>query len=112
MRSIGVIIVLFLAGSDESKLPSQPSAARPQPTREFSLSGLVQDAWSRSVADCRGEIIDGPRSGTFVMTALSGGFEMPGVFSGPITVQTSRCYTRVKLRTGKSEVRVLWGRLN
>jgi Carboxypeptidase regulatory-like domain len=45
---------------------------------------------SRPVGDCRVEIIDGPRAGTFVMTAASGGFGMPGVFSDAITVQASK----------------------
>jgi hypothetical protein len=89
-RALAAVILLVLAGCSEPPLPVQPTDGVPLRTREFSLSGVVEDVMSRPVADCRVEIMDGPRAGTFVTTSAGGRFEMPGVFSGPITVRTSK----------------------
>ena len=90
MRPIGAVVLLCMSGCGGPVLPVQPTDTLPQPSREFSLSGVVQDVMSRPVGDGRVEVLDGPRAGTFVITSASGGFEMPGVFSGPITVQASK----------------------
>jgi len=86
-RALTALLLLHLPGCGESRPPVAPTDGLAGPPREFSLSGVVEDAMFRPVGDCRVEIVDGPRAGTFVMTSAGGRFELPGVFSGPVTIR-------------------------
>jgi hypothetical protein len=82
--------LLFL-GCGGGKSPVQTTApsdvAAP---KAFSLSGHVSDTAYRPVSGSRVEVRDGPRAGTVATTDESGGFSMPGTFTGTITVTVSK----------------------
>jgi len=57
---------------------------------QFSLSGLVLDTAFRGIPDARLEVVDGPQASVFAMTNQLGHFEMPGTFSGTMTLRASK----------------------
>jgi Carboxypeptidase regulatory-like domain len=54
------------------------------------LSGRVVDYVYRGITDVRVEVVGGSGIGVVAMTNASGDYALPGVFSGPVTVQASK----------------------
>lgn len=90
-RAYAIVLTLVVTGCDDSKVPLSPtpSEAAP-PVQAFSLSGGVSDTAFRALAGSRVEIVSGPGAGTIASTDEYGHFQMPGVFTGAVTLTASK----------------------
>ncbi len=71
------------------RAPATPPTT-PEATFDISLSGQVIDNVGRPLVDATVEVTDGPRGGVFALTDASGGYALPGVFSGSVTLRASK----------------------
>jgi len=93
LRSRALLFLTLLTvtggGCGHEQSPARPTPVPPPPV-EFSLFGSVVDTAFRPLGDVRVEVVDGPRAGTFVSTNTSGAYELPGTFSGAVTIQATK----------------------
>lgn len=96
-RSLSAVFVaagtlLGAACSDaRSPVPSAPTATPVAETaREYVLSGEVYNVAGRPLGGSRVEAVSGPRAGVVTTTDDAGGFSMPGLFTGTLSVTVSK----------------------
>src|SRR5580765_1962231 len=91
MSSVALLAAIAFACTERST-PIQPT---PQPgvpgtQSEYSLFGIISDGLGRPLSDVRIEVLDGSRAGVSATTDASGRYELPGSFSGAITIRATK----------------------
>jgi hypothetical protein len=89
MRLTALWLTMTCLGCGDSKSPVQVTPVRPAPG-PVSVNGQVNDTALRPVAGVRVEVVDGPSAGVFGTTNTAGHYELPGVFSEPLTVRATK----------------------
>jgi hypothetical protein len=99
MRRAYVLIGLLSGACGTTALPTPPTPA----AVEYTLFGFVQDTAFRPLGDVRIEVVDGGRAGVAATTDSLGRYELPGVFTGSVTIKAAKTAYIPASKTYKTE---------